>query len=142
MAKHVYNVKYDSWEEYYKEKREEPGNYFHHFAKKRISAFDSLPSGFVNKPDSFKLTVEACPEGNFLLILAGGNLIRCIHHCFLLEEFGKQDSIIGISGSRQSSPFKRVNIDGIVKTLSDSRTSQNSKSPGPQHRRLSRLRQR
>jgi hypothetical protein len=127
MAKHVYNVKYNTS---YKEKRDEPGDYFHHFAKKRVSAFDSLPSGFAERPEYFKRTVEACTDGNFLLIPAGGNLVRCIHHCFLFKEFGKQDSVVGISGSRRSSPFKRVSINGIVKKLSEPRTSRNLKSPG------------
>ncbi len=30
MAKYVYNVKYESWEEYYKKKKEEPEGYFNH----------------------------------------------------------------------------------------------------------------
>ena len=130
MAKYVYNVKYESWEEYYKKKKEEPEGYFNHFAKKRVSAFDSLPIGYVNRPESFKATVDAYPNGNFLLIPAGGNLVRCIHHCFIFKEFEKQDSVVGISGSRRSSPFKRPNIDRVVRKLTEPRTSRNSKSPG------------
>jgi hypothetical protein len=124
MAKYVYNVKYQSWEEYYKKKKEEPDGYFNRFAKKRISAFDSLPSGYVNRPESFKTTVAAYPDRNFLLILAGGNLVRCIHHCFNFKEFEKQDSVVGISGSCHLSPFKIPNINSLVRTVLEPRTSE------------------
>jgi hypothetical protein len=48
MADYVYNAKYKSWEDYYLKKKEEPNGYFNRIAKKRLSALDSLPSGFVN----------------------------------------------------------------------------------------------
>jgi hypothetical protein len=81
MADYVSNVKFESWEDYYLMKKEETESYFHHFASKKLSAFDSLPSGYANHPDAFRNVVASYPEGNFFLIPAGGNLVRCIHHC-------------------------------------------------------------
>jgi hypothetical protein len=82
MADYVSNVKFKSWEDYYLVKKEEKEGYFQDLALKKLSAFDSLPSGYFNHPENLKDVVEAFLGGNFLLIPAGGNLVRCIHHCF------------------------------------------------------------
>jgi hypothetical protein len=42
---------------------------------KKLSAFDSLPSGYVNSTNGFKPVAAAYLEGNHLLIPAGGNLV-------------------------------------------------------------------
>ncbi len=86
MADYVSNVKFESWEDYYLVKKEEQEGYFYNLASKKLSAFDSLPNGYINHPEAFKDVVEAFPDGNFVLIPARGNLVRCIHHCFVFQE--------------------------------------------------------
>jgi hypothetical protein len=58
MAGSFYNDRYESWEDYYLKKKEEPNGYFKHLVKRRVSAFDHLPGGYVNSPDSFRTIVN------------------------------------------------------------------------------------
>jgi hypothetical protein len=130
MANYVSNVRYASWEDYYLKKKRDPESHFYRLTTKRLSAFDSLPIDYVNRPDAFKNVVESYPEGNFIIIPAGGNLVRCIHHCFVFDEPGGTSHVIGISGSRRSSPFKSLNIESLVKPLLEPRARRNSEQDG------------
>jgi hypothetical protein len=121
---------YESWKDYYLEKKKETGGYFQHFDSKKLSVFDSLPSGYLNNTDAFKNVVVACPGGNFLLVPAGGCLVRCIHHCFVFGEPGMSEGIVGISGSRRSSPFTSVNLENAARPFVEPRAMRNSENDG------------
>jgi hypothetical protein len=84
----------------------------------------------VDDPAGFKDSVAQYYYGNCILVPAGNNQVRCIHSCFVFGGLRKPTEIVGILGSRRSSPFKSVNIDHAVKLLTEPRTTRTSESTG------------
>jgi hypothetical protein len=110
--------RYDSWVEYYKEKGEERTGLIRHLARADLSFLHDLPTKYVGKPAVFKENVAQYSYGNFILVPSGTNKVRCIHSCFLFGELGKPSKVVGISGSRRTSPFKTLNTEHAVKLFS------------------------
>lgn len=77
-------------------------------------------SSFMTNRPSFESPVDSLKDENFLLLPAGKNQVSIIQNCFragLNEEgvttFG-HSSVIGILGSRRTSPFKKSNVKRAV----------------------------
>jgi hypothetical protein len=122
--------RYDSWEEYYKEKGEERTGLIRHLARAELSFLDDLPRKYAGKPTIFKENVAQYPYGNFILVPFGTNQVRCIHSCFLFGELGKPFKVVGILGSWRTSPFKTLNIGHAVKPFLGRRTTRASEEKG------------
>jgi hypothetical protein len=117
MADYINKKRCDSWGECYLEKGKESGN-FGSIARGKLSFFDDLPKKHASYKAALKGDVAEFNYGNFILIPVGTNKVRCIHSCFLFSELEKDPlQVIGILGSRRTSPFKSLNIDQAVKRL-------------------------
>ena len=125
-----YDKRYNSWEEYYKEKGEERTGLIRHLARADLSFLDDLPRKYAGKPAIFKENVAQYPYRNFILVPVGTNQVRCIHSCFLFGELGKPSKVVGILGSWRTSPFKTLNIGHAVKPFSGCRTTRASEEKG------------
>jgi hypothetical protein len=121
-------TRYDSWKEYYQKKGEEETGLVRHLQRAKISYLDEFPSQYANDPGAFKEKVALFPYGNFILLPAGTNQVRCLHSCFIFGDLGEPTQVIGILGSRRSSPFKSLNIDQAVKQFTEPRNTRNSDS--------------
>jgi hypothetical protein len=76
----------------------------------------SVPLTFMNDPFSFMKVVSFFEGDNFLLLPTGGNRVSLIHNCFKadLEDDSGVSAVFGILGSRNTSPFKKVNIGQAI----------------------------
>ena len=124
------NARYDSWEDYYLKKGKEETGLVRHLSQANLSALDGLPDEYADKPAIFKEKITLFPYGNFIIIPAGTNQIRCIHSCFVFSDPGNPTEVIGILGSRRSSPFKSLNIDQAVRSFTEPRNTRNSETSG------------
>jgi hypothetical protein len=122
--------RYHSWEEYYKRKGEERTGLMHHLARADLSFLDDLPREYVGKPTIFKDNMAQYLYGNFILVPVGTDQVRCIHSCFVFGELGKPSNVVGILGSRRTSPFKTLNIEHAVRPFSGPRTTRASEEKG------------
>jgi hypothetical protein len=129
MADSINDKRYDSWEEYYEKKGEVTTGLVRHLELADLDSLDSLPLGYANKAATFKANVSESTFGNFILVPAGNNQVKCIHSCFVFGELGGTTTkVIGIFGSRRSSPFKTLNADHATKTLTEPRSTRYSKA--------------
>jgi hypothetical protein len=117
---------YDSWEEYYKKKGEERTGFVRNLVQADLSSLDDLPRSYAGKPAVFKESILEHSPGNFILIPCGANLVTCVHSCFVFGEPGEPSIVVGILGTRRSSPFKTINVDHAVRPLSEPRTTRAS----------------
>jgi hypothetical protein len=72
-------TRYDSWEEYYLKKGNEETGLVGHLQRAKLSDFDNFPIEYANNLGAFKEKVALFPYGNFILIPAGTNQVRCLH---------------------------------------------------------------
>jgi hypothetical protein len=91
-----------------------------------LSSLDDLPRTYAGKPTAFKENILKHSPGNFILIPFGVNLVTCVHSCFVFGEPGEPSTVVGILGTRRSSPFKTINVDHAIRALSEPRTTRAS----------------
>jgi hypothetical protein len=123
MVDSINDKRFDSWEEYYEKRGEETTGLVRHLELADLDSLDDLPLAYAKKPATFKENVAESEFGNFILIPAGNNQVKCIHSCFVFGELGGPTNVIGILGSRRSSPFKTLNVDHAVKTFIEPRST-------------------
>jgi hypothetical protein len=108
------SVRFDSWTSFYAEKAAEKDGTLQVIRKGKLSILNPLPINYVNDSERFKSIVATYPDGNFLVLLAGGFNVRIIHHCFVKGDPGSPTVVVGISGMRRTSPVKTINSNHAV----------------------------
>jgi hypothetical protein len=96
--------------------------------KGKLSIFDPLPGDYANGADKSKSAVATYPDGNFLVLPAGGNNVRILHHCFVYGEPGSPSVVVGISGTRRTSPFKTIHITHAVIPVAEPRATRGGRN--------------
>jgi len=117
------SVRFDSWVSLYATKAKETTGSLQVLAKSKLSIFDPLPRDYANETNIFKSCVASFPDGNSLVLPAGGNSVRIIHHCFVHGDPGLQPIVVGILGTRRTSPFKTVNSNQAVALITKPRST-------------------
>jgi hypothetical protein len=117
------SVRFDSWVSYYAANAKNPAGSLQVLAKSELSILDPLPRDYANDTNKFKSCVASYPDGNFLALPAGGNSVRIIHHCFVHGDPGQQPTVVGILGTRRTSPFKTVNSIQAVALITKPRST-------------------
>jgi hypothetical protein len=68
-------------------------------------------------------TVASYLDENFLLVPVGGNKVRIIHAPFVHRDPGGPTVVLGISGTRRTSPLKTINIAHAVSLINKPRAT-------------------
>jgi hypothetical protein len=108
------SVRFNSWVSLYKDKARETSGSIQVIMKGKLSILNPLPGNYAKNSEKFESMVASYSDGNFLLIPAGGNKVRIIHHCFVHGDPGGTTVVVGISGTRRTSPFKIVKVGHAV----------------------------
>jgi hypothetical protein len=99
-----------SWGECHREKGKQEKGLVGHINRTKLSVFDKLLKEHAGRKASFEGNVAQHQSGgNFVLFPLGTNTVKCVHSCFAFGgEPGETLQVIGILGSRPSSPFKTL----------------------------------
>jgi hypothetical protein len=82
------SVRFNSWVSFYKDKARETLGAIQVILKEKCSIFDPLPGDYAKDSEKFKSVVASYSDGKLLLVPAGGNKVRIIHHCFVHKDPG------------------------------------------------------
>jgi hypothetical protein len=86
------SIRFNSCVSFYKIKAREISGAIQVIMKDKLSIFDPLPGDYAKDSEKFKSVVASYSDGNFLIVPAGGNKVRIIHHCFIHGDPGHSPS--------------------------------------------------
>ena len=108
--------KHLSWVDYYIKAAEELQGPIAVF-ENGYSVYDSLVESYINDSTKFIDKIERNPNFSFLLLPTATRGVLNVTHCNTLFEDASETIIIGVNGTRFTSPWKVISSDNVVKPL-------------------------
>jgi hypothetical protein len=84
---------------------------------KLIDGFVKCTKAFLGSMPTLAEEVSSSPGPVFLLIPAKGKSVRVVQSCFLPDSQTKELFVVGIAGTRKTSPFKIIHQQSVVKPM-------------------------
>ena len=121
---------YTNWKDFYRAKHLEGGT-FQDLFDSSVQAFNETSLEHLNDSKSLKLTV-ASSRFNFVLLPGIDKSVNLVHSTILVPTgMFEEPVMIGIQGSRATSPFQAIPLEPITKAIRRGRTSKTSEKWTP-----------
>jgi hypothetical protein len=126
--------KYNDWNEFYHAKHQEGGTFLDLFNSK-VSAFNETSLDHLNDAKALKVTI-ASSRYNFVLLPGPDKGLHVLHSTILVAQgMWEEPVLIGLQGSRATSPFRMIPVDQIITPIRTKRMTQKSNEMWTPHNR-------
>jgi hypothetical protein len=117
--------KYNTWKDFYHDKHLEGGT-FRELFDSSVTTFNKTSLDHLNDSKTLKVTV-ASSRFTFILLPGQDKKVNLLHSAILVPTGTFEEPvIIGIQGSRSTSPFQVIPLDPITRAIRTGRTSKTS----------------